>query len=243
MTLAHPAAILPLRRLPLPVVPMVIASMVPDIPMFLPSRGGYALTHSPLGVLTVNMVAALVLLAVWNFGVRDALVDMSPAWVRGRLARRSRLSRTEWLLAPISALLGALTHVVWDAFTHANRWGVDQVGWLRGDHHGLPGYRWAQYVSGVVGLAAVVWACLAYVRARPVSRQPDHRTLPAPVLPCVLGGTALAAFLTGSSHLEAGIHAVAFHGVVSAIQVGTIGIAFTCGVWLAAAARYRVGGA
>ena len=55
-------------------------------------------------------------------------------------------------------VLGALTHVVWDSFTHAGRWGVELVPWLQTEHAGRPGYAWAQYASGVVGLLVLlVW--------------------------------------------------------------------------------------
>ncbi|MGH8296134.1 MAG: DUF4184 family protein, partial [Steroidobacteraceae bacterium] len=38
-TLAHPAAVLPLRRAPLlRTVPLIIGSMTPDVPYFLPWR-------------------------------------------------------------------------------------------------------------------------------------------------------------------------------------------------------------
>lgn len=240
MTLSHPAAILLLRGVPLPVVAMVIGSMVPDIPMFLPSRGGYGATHSMLGVLTVDVVATLVLLTAWNHGIRDALVDLSPEWVRGRCAPHWRLSRNEWLLAPFAAALGAFTHIAWDSFTHAGRWGVAHVSVLRGDHFGLPGHQWGQYVSGVIGLVAVCWACFAHLRTLPVRPRPDFRRLPATALPFVLGSTACVAAVAGVSRLADGVHAVAFYAVVRAIQVGTLGVALLCGVWLVVEIRSRV---
>lgn len=84
--MSHPAAVLPLRRLPflaeLPLAPLVIASMVPDVPMFVPGRGGYGLTHSLLGIVTVDVLVTLVLLLLWDRLVRDSLVDLSPRRVR-----------------------------------------------------------------------------------------------------------------------------------------------------------------
>jgi hypothetical protein len=55
-------------------------------------------------------------------------------------------------------LLGSLTHVVWDAFTHVNGWAVERLPVLRADFGPLPVYRWAQYLNGVLGgLFVVAW--------------------------------------------------------------------------------------
>lgn len=58
-----------------------------------------------------------------------------------------------WCFSPCR--WGAATHVVWDAFTHAGRWGTAHVPWLADEHGLLPGYRWAQYGGGVFGVLVV----------------------------------------------------------------------------------------
>ena len=131
MTLSHPAAVLPLRRHGMPMAAMVIGSMVPDVPRFMRWSSGYRVSHSYTGVFTVNLIGALVVLDCWNAFVRDALVDLAPDVFRVRLAARNRLSRRQWLLAPAAAVLGSVTHLAWDAFTHPGRWGVAHVAWLR----------------------------------------------------------------------------------------------------------------
>jgi len=59
------------------------------------------------------------------------------------------------LLVLLSLSVWAATHVVWDAFTHAGRWGTAHVPWLADEHGLLPGYRWAQYGGGVFGVLVV----------------------------------------------------------------------------------------
>ncbi|RHW25669.1 DUF4184 family protein [Nocardioides immobilis] len=59
MTLAHPAAVLPLGRLGLPMTALVAGSVVPDIPLFLWWVRGYELTHSLVGILVVDVVLAV----------------------------------------------------------------------------------------------------------------------------------------------------------------------------------------
>lgn len=143
LTLSHPAAVLPLRGLGLPVTALVAGSMVPDIPLFLGWHRGYQVTHSLVGVVTVDAIVTMLVVALWFGVVRDVLVDLTPDAVRSRLVPHVRLSERQWLLAPVAAALGALTHVVWDTFTHPARWGSDRVGWLHTEHAGPLGTAWA----------------------------------------------------------------------------------------------------
>ena len=232
VTLAHPVAVLPLRRFGLPMAALVIGSMVPDVPLFLRWSSGYQVSHSYAGVFTVNLIGALVVLYGWNAFVRDALVDLAPDVVRVRLAARHRLSRRQWLLAPAAAVLGSVTHLAWDAFTHPGRWGVAHVAWLRADLGPLPAFKWAQYASGVIGLAVVLWAVIADVRSRPADRPLRKRALPAPLLPLVVCTAGAYGLLAGLARVGGGLHAVAFHGVVQGIVAAAAGMSIICMAWL-----------
>lgn len=185
-TLSHPLAVLPLRRSGLPVSALVAGSMVPDLPLFARSGRGYALSHSFVGVVTLDVVMTMAVLGLWFALVRDAVVDLSPAAVRSRLPAHVRIAPRTWLLAVPAAAIGALTHVVWDAFTHAGRWGVDAIGWLQRDHLGIAGSRWAQDVSSLVGLVVLCAAALSFLRSRPPSRTtPAHPRWARALLPAV----------------------------------------------------------
>ena len=65
-------------------------------------------------------------------------------------------------------VLGALTHVVWDSFTHANGWVVQRVPFLT-EEFGLPIFKLAQFGSGLFGCVAVLVYCLARPDAPPAS--------------------------------------------------------------------------
>ncbi|MET0928804.1 MAG: DUF4184 family protein [Aeromicrobium sp.] len=243
-TLSHPAAVLPLRRLGLPVTVLVIASMVPDVPVFMGWNQGYDFTHSPLGVLTADLVVTSVVVAWWTFVMRDALVDLGPARVRSRLPASARLTRREWLLLPAAAVVGATTHVVWDAFTHPGRWGWQHFEWLRSDHGGLSGVSWAQYVSGVVGLAVVVAAAVAHLRGvPPVQDGRRPRVLPAATLPVIVAIAGLTAVAAAAWSLPDGLHLMAFNAVVdSMIVLGALLVIVTV-AWQVAARRAGMPGA
>lgn len=171
--------------------------------------------------------------ALWFGLVRDTLVDLAPDAVRCRLVAHVRLSRREWLLVPPAALVGAATHLGWDAFTHADRWGVALVPWLQADHGALPGYKWAQYVCGVVGLAVVCWSAVAHLRAQPATpRAPRPRWTNA-VLPAVAMTGAAAGLASAASRVPQGLHAMAFQGVTDGGLVTVLAGCLVCLAWRA----------
>lgn len=225
VTLAHPAAVLPLRGLGLPLSALVIGSMAPDLPVLGRTWGLYELTHSVLGIVTLDLLVTLALLAFWDGWGRDALVDTAPAPVRDRLPARDRVGHRAWLLAPIAAILGSTTHVVWDAFTHEGRWGVRHVAWLQETHGPLPGQQWAQFASGVVGLLVTVLAIAGYV-ARSPRRPPRPRRLPAATLPAGFGVATAVSLTVGLLHLDTGWHPAAFAAAVAGILAlaGLLGV-------------------
>jgi hypothetical protein len=219
---------------------MVIGSMVPDVPLLLRWPDGYGFSHSFAGVLTVNLVATVVLLYVWNTVMRDALVDLAPGPLRYRLPARHRLSPRDWLLTPAAAILGSMTHVVWDAFTHRNRWGVAHFDWLQADLGPLAGFKWAQYSSGVIGLLVVLGAIVSFLRSRPAGRTPGPRVLPAPVLPLAVAAAMAYSLLAGLERANRGLHAVAFHGAIAGIVALTCATTVTCLLWVLLAPRREV---
>lgn len=142
--------------------------MIPDVVLFAPALPvSYETTHSPAGLLTVDVLGGVLAWALWTRLLRAPLADAAPAWVRDRLPRLAS-GRGAWWAVPVAVVVGAVTHVVWDASTHPGRWGTRLVPWLAQTHAGLPGAKWAQYVSGVGGLLALaVLAVLALPGAAP----------------------------------------------------------------------------
>ena len=164
---AHPAVVLPLRGLGLPLSALVMGAVAPDAPVYLPVGVSYETTHSARGV-AVDAVIGLILLGLWFTLLRDAVVDLTP-YLRRRVPAEARLGRRAWLLAPLAAAVGAGTHVLWDSATHD--WGflVHELAFLREQYGPVPVYRWLQHVSTVVGSVVVAAYGVTLLRRRPVT--------------------------------------------------------------------------
>ncbi|MEV6637967.1 DUF4184 family protein [Actinoplanes sp. NPDC051470] len=185
---SHPAAVLPFSRTPLPLSALVVGSMVPDLPFYLPVPYGRALSHRLLGVVTVDVAAGLLVHEAW-------LRVLGPA-VGSVLGRRVTLARPDALRVVAGLALGAVTHIVWDSFTHAGGWGVRLVPALNARIGPLPAYEWAQYASGAAGAVAIgTWAW------RRRKSLPDQPSLPRrPVAAAVIALATLAGAALGFRH-------------------------------------------
>ncbi|MDQ3664569.1 MAG: DUF4184 family protein [Actinomycetota bacterium] len=188
---AHPAVVLPLARLGLPLGALVVGAVAPDAPVYLPVGVSYATTHSWQG-LPVVVVIGLLVLWLWSALLRDAVVDLTP-WLRRRASARARLGRRAWLLAPLAVAVGAGTHVLWDSATHD--WGfiVRDIALLRETYGPIPLYRWLQHVSTVVGTVVVAAYGVRRLGRRPVVprpssvRRPGLWLAPVPVAALIVG--------------------------------------------------------
>lgn len=165
-TLSHPAAVLPLLRSPFCPAALVCGSLAPDAPYFLGGAGipvsaqswyepFLNATHShTLPGLSVALPFTLALLALYGL-VRRPVTELLP-WRPTAASDRTGgfPRRAGWVL--LSALIGVLTHLAWDSFTHFDGYVVTHVSALRSRVAGdLTVARAIQHVSTVSGLAAI----------------------------------------------------------------------------------------
>ncbi|WP_062649565.1 DUF4184 family protein [Streptomyces maremycinicus] len=187
-TLSHAAAVLPAVRADGtgrgPLVPgvLVAGSFAPDLTYYAASVLSGAMefgdvTHSFPGVFTVDVLIAWALVGLWLL-VREPLVALLPRSRQGRTAALTRCGAPRAPVRPstalwwyVSAALGALTHVVWDAFTHLDRWGMRLFPVLGEDVAGSPLYWYLQYGGSAVA-AVVLAAFVTYALRRAPAGEP-----------------------------------------------------------------------
>ncbi len=187
-TLAHPAAVLPLRR-PLgrmgcPAA-LVIGSMVPDLAYFLPLGIRRGQSHSLPGLLWFCVPAGLAVWLVYRLFVQPLALAVAPSAIVRRLrpAEPFALSLTSLLAVVVSVAVGAATHVVWDSFTHGSGFMVRNLPALRARVGLIDGlaphvYSLLFYASTVAGLGALALAGLWWYRSTPAGDMPIRRPLP-----------------------------------------------------------------
>jgi len=120
-TIAHAAAVLPLQRFgrfTLPLSALMVGSMAPDFGYFFSFQAPREITHSFTGLLIFALPVGL---AVWLFYVavleKATITLLSDRW-HTRFAHTDAIRPALVARAAFAILLGAVTHLLWDAFTH-----------------------------------------------------------------------------------------------------------------------------
>ncbi|MER5554395.1 DUF4184 family protein [Streptomyces sp. NPDC002793] len=216
-TLSHAAAVLPgIRRSgtgrgSLVASALVAGSFAPDLTYYADTAVPGAMefgevTHSLWGVFTVDVLVTGALVALWLM-LREPLVALLPrtaqgrvhTFVRGRRREPGGPSLPEVLWFVLSAVIGSGTHVVWDAFTHHDRWGTALFPVLDRTVAGHPVFQIVQYGSSAVALLLLAWFTYTGLRhtgatsapgSVPLLGRAERRWAGAFLVLCVLLGVA-----------------------------------------------------
>jgi hypothetical protein len=259
-TLSHTAAVLPFTR-PLARWRMlsaaIIGSMVPDFGLFLPWpwRPERFETHSALALLTFCLPVGLATYWLFQYLIKTPMFELLPDGAHARwqpFAKPAPIrSLKQWVLTACGILAGAVSHLVWDGFTHEGARGVrlipaldDPVIEIGGRY--LTGYRLNQDLSSLVGLAVLFGFVLYALRkgtAAPAQARPLHKAeRRAWVLACVL----IALGLAGADYWLMSLGSRHFHSLSTKVDYAAVaslrGLAGALlGVSLALRARLRAG--
>lgn len=213
-TPSHALVALPFIRTPLVPAAIAIGAMTPDLPLFVRGIGlDYSFTHTFGNVLWTALLA-FVLFLLWRVVLRPAVPELAPLWLarrlpedwtdRGAAAAGAAVGVGQKRLYPVllavSFVIGVLSHIAWDLFTHEGRSGVQLLPGLDAMWGPLPGFKWLQHGSSVIGLVIIgIWALL-WLR-RHDGRADVAQTLPQSVrvtwwvsLPVILVGAWLWGF-------------------------------------------------
>ena len=214
-TPVHTLAAVPLSRFwsrPGSFSALVIGSMVPDWPLFVPVGPQYATTHSVSGLFTACLPLGLGIAFFYQAALKQALYELLPEPLRARLAcylAAPVIRRADTLaVLAVAVLLGSASHIVWDAFTHRGAWGVALVPsladvWVRAGTLHVAGYAVLQLGFSLLGLPLLfLLVARWYRRADPVAVAPSSLARPLRVSWVLLLLAAPAALL-GDMLIEA----------------------------------------
>lgn len=177
---AHPAAVLPLVR-PMGrfAVPsaLAIGSMAPDLWYFVPlvERPD---SHSLAAAAWFCLPMGLLVYTLFHLLFKQPLI----ALVSPRLGCYTPvgLPTVPWYAVIASLLVGALTHIAWDALTHMN----DEA---------LQGHNWLQHASTALGGVVLAWWAWRKLRSAPAAPATLSPLARACTLLALVGAAALAA--------------------------------------------------
>lgn len=165
-TLAHPAAVLPLKRFcprHLSFGGLVVGSIVPDTAYLFENFKLDTFSHTFVGSLGYGLPVGL--LMAWLFyGLRRKAVEWLPKTRQSLLMPMCLHPAPPLIFLAISILLGAWTHLLWDSFTHKNGWLVQQVPLLQIQVLQLGRHQLflCQALGYASSFAGVAWLFLAY---------------------------------------------------------------------------------
>jgi hypothetical protein len=182
-TLAHPAAAVPLLR-PLKrfgvLSALVIGSMTPDFPYFLPGEMTRHQAHSFAGLFYFCLPYGLLVYVLFHFVLKHPLIALMPDAIRDRLLH---LCPSLWKLPAaslpavfLSLLFGAATHVIWDSFTHPDGVMVQTIEALRTYLFSIQGAKFyvfnlLQHSSTLLGTLLLTWWSARWLLQAPATNQ------------------------------------------------------------------------
>lgn len=174
-TFSHPVAALPFARFGLPLSALVIGSMAPDFPYFLQLSTGSRFGHSLIGIFAFCLPASLVALWLWHRVLDAPLRALLPMFFQFTSSQRFQFAPPcQFSLIILAIIIGAMTHIVWDSFTHANgfvvqRWPLLQTPLLQTSHGTIRLDKFLQHASSLLG--AIV---LLRIMIRPTAENLSH---------------------------------------------------------------------
>jgi len=226
-TLAHPAAVIPLRRTRLIRSALVTGAIAPDLLYFIPGPFDHRLGHTLLGAFYFSLPAGLVVLFLFHRFLKLPLISLLPVHLQSRLAvlcrKFSFWPAARLAIILLSLLAGILTHVAWDGFTHEHGVFVSLIPALRqpvaipfyGD---APLFKLLQHASTVIGLAVVGWVLLGWSRQAPRAEirlplrfRAKTKALVAALLVASVSGIAIWYGVHRHSSRAINFHAINFH--------------------------------
>jgi hypothetical protein len=250
-TIAHAAAVLPVRNVAprLPLAALMIGTMSPDFAYFLPTGLDRASSHDLEGIFQFCLPVGLLLWLSFVHLLERPTIELLPEAWRARVPRSDRdFSWSTLVFAGLAVVIGALTHVAWDAFTHVGTPMTEAIPALNAPLFEMRGrpvrvYRLLQYLSSVIGLLALArWAW--NLRRAPLQPQATRRPSPLSdrgrmlaILFLVMASGAQALF-NYVSNLHGPFEARIFHTLIGGMTGWALAW-LAVALWIDARARAR----
>lgn len=171
-TFSHPAIILSLKYLPknwFSLTGLVVGSLTPDFEYFIRMKVQSNYSHTFYGIFWFDLPLAILLAFIFHNIVRNELFANSPNSIQSRVQVFSEFDwntyfKENWVIVLTSILIGIISHLFWDAFTHNHGYFVNEILRLRSTivvfKNEIPLWKLMQHLSSLIGGFILVIAFL-----------------------------------------------------------------------------------
>jgi uncharacterized protein DUF4184 len=226
--IAHPAAAVPFTRVGLVLSALVIGSISPDFGYFIPVFHAYFM-YTARGLILFDVPMGFVLLWLFHTFVKWPLLSVAPDRLQRRLFQPAQGfsfgPAKRFGLILLSLLVGSITHVLWDSFTHEYGWMVRQFSFLSTPIGGMRLYAILQNLGTLLGIGVLAYWLIRWLPSAPLSDQrPARFSSKVRTLFLALAAISLAA-LEGAAiyvHFAPGMQFVHEHGLVYGLTLAAV---------------------
>jgi hypothetical protein len=205
-TLSHPAASVPFIRSGLILSALVVGSIAPDIPYYLPLFPYRAFGHTLPGFFLFCVPAGMVVLWAFHALLKTPLIALLPSGHQKRLAwlniHFAFKPLKRFVVIVISLLVGSATHILWDSFTHRHGFMVLRSSLLIAplitfEFVGITihVYEFLQYISTLLGAALIIYWYMSWYRKAPTGAVAGNIKLSYTTKMKIVAGIAIVAIL------------------------------------------------
>ncbi|MCV2484109.1 DUF4184 family protein [Flavobacterium sp. SH_e] len=171
-TFSHPAIILPLKYLSkswFSTTALIIGSLTPDFEYFLRMKVKSDYSHTFAGIFWFDLPLALLLTFIFHNIIRNLLFRNLPSFIQNRVLIFTDFNwnlyfKKKWFIVLISLIIGIVSHLFWDAFTHNHGYFVNEIAILRNTISvfgiEIPIWKIAQHSSTFIGSIIIIIAFL-----------------------------------------------------------------------------------
>jgi hypothetical protein len=140
---------------------LILGCMAPDFEYFLRMRMQGDIGHHLLGIFLLDIPIALIIALFFHSIIKNKLIENLPFCLKQRFILYKddnwlHYFKQHYLIVISSILLGILTHLIWDSFTHQSGWCVRNVEFLSYSiafmQFKIPLYKIFQHFSSMFGL-------------------------------------------------------------------------------------------
>nr|WP_315170888.1 DUF4184 family protein [uncultured Flavobacterium sp.] len=160
-TFSHPAIVLPfIKSSRLSATGLIVGSMCPDFEYFIRMKVQSNISHTLLGLFIFNIPISLLAALLFHQIIKKGLIENSPSFFSSRLddlKKRDWMDylRNNFIIVVLSIVIGAISHILWDGFTHQTGYFVTEFPFLLSKIYAIPLYKILQHLSSCIGMATL----------------------------------------------------------------------------------------